>query len=483
MSTPAAAYAESALLGALLQDPRRAVEVRDWVRAEDFADPWNREIYRALIDHGLYSHPEVLAQPAQLRPWQLGRLVIQQLHHAALAQGWQVRPEDWMQVAGHLTNLPQQVPNAAHAADYGRAVAQASMERTVGPFGEFAEQAILAAVLARPEEAERLRGWLHAEDFTDPWMGQMYRVLVEEGLATHPAVTVHHSSPDQQRVLAEMLYQELQRKAVLQGWGISQDAWPQVAAQVRDLIGVHRPAHPELAAQIGQRVLRSSIQRQVAEAGARIERTLAWPGAPSAAMEIGETLTLLRELEDHWERAVGRFEGVGGSIAPDRAAQRPEMAFTEDAVLGSLMRDPGQLAHVRDWLRPEDFTHPGRAEVYTAMIEAVDAGGTIDPVLLVWDAHRRQPRSAQQLSSDAVWAIYQAGRPGVVQGGARALVEASIVHHVRSATSAIARAAGDPTAAPGHVIATARGHLQQASAQATRLSQARRPAPAPSWAG
>lgn len=477
MSTPAEAYAETAVLGAILQDPRRALEVRDWLRADDFSDPWNREIYRTLVDHHLYAHPEVLAEAPHLRTRVLGRLVVEQLHHAAAAQGWQVSAQDWWQVAGFVDGLPQphNVPNAAHAAGYGRAVAQASLQRTVGPSGEFAERAVLAAVLARPQEAQRLRGWLRAEDFTDPWMGQMYRSLVEEALTSHPAVTIR-SGPEQQQVLAEMLYEQLRYKAAGQGWGITPAAWPAVAAQIRDMIGVHQVPHPEHAAQLGQRVLQSSIQRQVAEGGWRVERTLAHPGAPAAEMEINSTLGLLQQLEDRWEQAVGRPGAVGASLPPTAGARRPETAGTEDAVLGSLMRDPGQVEQVRHWLRPSDFTAPGRAELYSTITAAVDAGGTIDPVLIVWDAHRRGVLSPTALSSDQVWAIASDGRAGQAPHGGRALVQASIVHHVQSATSAIAAASHDPTAAPGVVIATARGHLQHASSQAARLAQATSPA-------
>ncbi len=314
--------------------------MRDWLRAEDFSDGWNRGIYRTVVDHHLYAHPEVLAQPPHERTRVLGRLVVEQLHHAADAQGWQLSAQDWWQVAEYVNALPQpaSVPNAA---GYGRAVAQAGLQRTVGQSGEFAERAVLAAVLARPQEAGRLRGWLRAEDFTDPWMGQMYRSLVEESLATHPAVTIR-SGPRQQQVLAEMLYEQLQHKAAGQGWGISPAAWPAVAAQIRDLIGVHQVPHPERAAQLGQRVLQSSIQRQVAEGGWRVERTLAHPGAPAAEMEINSTLGLLRQLEDRWERAVGRPGAVGASLPPPAGGRRPEMAGTEDAVLGSLMRDPAR---------------------------------------------------------------------------------------------------------------------------------------------
>ncbi|MEV7929053.1 DnaB-like helicase N-terminal domain-containing protein [Kitasatospora sp. NPDC088779] len=473
MSTPAEAYAEAAVLGSVLQDPRRALEVRAWLRAEDFADPWRREIYRVLVDGHLYAHPAVLAAAPGQRAQVLGRLVVEDLYVRASADGWQVSDATWRQVADYVAALPlpDNVPNAAHAAHYGRVVAQASLERTVGQRGEFAERAVLAAVLARPEEGERLRGWLRAEDFTDPWMGQMYRALVQDRLYAHPAATVRSSPAERQQVLGRMLYEQFQYKAAEERWTVPHTVWPAVAQQILALTTTHQVPHPEHAAQLGQRVLQTSIQQQVAEGSWRIESTLQAPGAPAAEMEINSMLGTLQRLEDRWEQAVGRGEAVGAALPP-QTSPRAEMASTEDAVLGSLMRDPGQMEQVGRWLRAGDFTQPGRAELFTTIRDAVSTRGTIDPALVVWDAHRRGTASPGALPPEQVWAMYQAGRPGVAQGGGRQLVEANIVHHVRSATSAINAAVGDPTAAPGMVIGTARGHLQHASSQAARLTQA-----------
>ncbi len=468
-------YSEEALLGSVLQDPRRALEVRDWLRAEDFADPWRREIYRVLVDHHLYAHPTVLAAAPAQRAQVLGRMVVEDLHARAGADGWQVSGVEWQQVAAYVTSLPAGVPNAANTAQYGRVVAQASLERTVGARGEFAEQAVLAAVLARPEEGARLAGWLKAGDFADPWMGQMYKALVEERLYAHPGVTVRTSPAERQQVLARMLYEQLQHKAAGEGWPVPATVWPAMAQQIHALTTTHQVPHPEHAAQLGQRVLQASIQQQVAEGSWRVEGTLKVPGAPAAEMEINSMLATLQRLEDRWEQAVGRIEAVGAALTP-RTSPRPETAPVEDAVLGSLLRDPGQMGQVGRWLRAEDFTQPGRAQLFTALQDAVTNRGTVDPALVVWDAHRRGAVEPGALSPGQVWEMFHNGRPGMAPGGGRQLVEASIVHHVRSATSAINTAVGDPTAAPGMVIGTARGHLQHASAQAARLTQA-------TWAG
>ncbi|MFB8242663.1 DnaB-like helicase N-terminal domain-containing protein [Kitasatospora purpeofusca] len=471
MSGPEA-YSEEALLGSVLADPRRALEVRGWLRAEDFADPWRREIYRLLVDRHLYAHPTVLAAPPQQRTQVLGRLVLEDLHALATADGWE-STADWEQVADYVTSLPAGVPDASNAAQYGRVVAQSSLERTVGAQGEFAERAVLAAVLARPEEGARLAGWLKGGDFQDPWMGQMYRALVEEKLYAHPAVTLRSSPAERREVLARMFYEQLQHKAAGERWTVPASVWPAVAQQIHALTTTQQVPHPEHAAQLGQRVLQTSIQLQVAQGSWRVENTLTVLGAPAAEMEINAVLNTLRGLEDRWEQAMGRVGAVGAAMAP-QTSPRPEMAFTEDAVLSSLLRDPGQLEQVAFWLRAEDFTQPGRAQLFTAIQEAVTNRGTVDPALMVWDAHRRGTAGPGSLAPEQVWAMYQAGQPGIAHGGGQQLVEATIVHHVRCATSAINAAVGDTTAAPGMVIGTARGHLQHASSHASRLATAAR---------
>ncbi|MFD9063264.1 DnaB-like helicase N-terminal domain-containing protein [Kitasatospora purpeofusca] len=471
MSSPEA-YSEEALLGSVLADPRRALEVRGWLRAEDFADPWRREIYRLMVDHHLYAHPRVLAATPQQRTQVLARLVLEDLHARASADGW-ASTTDWKQVADYVTSLPAGVPDAANAAQYGRVVAQSSLERTVGAQGEFAERAVLAAVLARPEEGTRLAGWLKGGDFQDPWLGQMYRALVEEKLYAHPAVTLRSSPAERQEVLARMLYEQLRYKATHERWTVPDSAWPTVAQQIHALTTTQQVPHPEHAAQLGQRVLQTSIQLQVAQGSWRVENTLTVLGAPAAEMEINAVLGTLHALEDRWEQAMGRVGAVGAAISP-QTSPRPEMAFTEDAVLSSLLRDPGQLEHLAPWLRAEDFTQPGRAQLFTAIQDAVTNRGTVDPALMVWDAHRRGTAGPGSLAPEQVWAMYQAGLPGIAHSAGHRLVEATIVHHVRSATSAINAAVGDPAAAPGMVIGAARGHLQHASDQASRLATATR---------
>lgn len=62
----------------------------------------------------------------------------------------------------------------------------------------------------------------------------------------------------------------------------------------------------------------------------------------------------------------------------------------EQAVLGSVFLDPGQLDHLSPWLRPEHFYRPAHAALYAAMVKLradghpATTGKSEDPIPLSW---------------------------------------------------------------------------------------------------
>lgn len=62
----------------------------------------------------------------------------------------------------------------------------------------------------------------------------------------------------------------------------------------------------------------------------------------------------------------------------------------EQAVLGSVFLDPGQLDHLSPWLRPEHFSRPAHAALYASMLKLradghpATAGNCEDPIPLSW---------------------------------------------------------------------------------------------------
>ena len=62
----------------------------------------------------------------------------------------------------------------------------------------------------------------------------------------------------------------------------------------------------------------------------------------------------------------------------------------EQAVLGSVFLDPGQLDHLSPWLRPEHFSRPAHAALYAAMLKLradghpATAAKSGDPIPLSW---------------------------------------------------------------------------------------------------
>jgi hypothetical protein len=478
VSSTAEVY-ERAVIGAVMKDPWQAVQLRGWLNAEDFSDPWNREIYRALVDDGLYQHRLLVAQPAEHKPAILAQMLYARLQRVAADRGWQLSAQDWAQTSQYLTDLPQRhAPHAAHAVDYGRVVAQESFDRTVGGQGEHAEWAVISALLQHPDQAEHLGTWLRSDDFQEPWLGRIYHSLAEGRLrlCTHPTVV---NTPQAQRpqVLAQMLIEDLAHKAYVShpdSARLSEQEWAQGWAPVKEMIddlatGQYTP-HPEQAARLGQRVLQSSIQHKVATGFSEgLQRAELFPG--SLVPEVDTMLRQVQELQARWDQAMGSRTAETEGHAT-RGPERPGMPATEDAVLGSLVKDPSQIEHVRSWLRPEDFTAPGRATLYRTIVQTVDAGRTVDPIMLAWHAQQNglHPRDIQ---AERIWAIAEHGEPGRAADGGRVLLEAGISHHVTTARTVIETAGGDMASTPAQALGTAREHLKAASAQASRLSQQR----------
>lgn len=58
------------------------------------------------------------------------------------------------------------------------------------------------------------------------------------------------------------------------------------------------------------------------------------------------------------------------------------------ATIGGILSDPGQLDHVTDWLRPEDFAKPLCGELYELLTTMRSAEIPIDPVTVLGELRR-----------------------------------------------------------------------------------------------
>lgn len=138
-------------------------------------------------------------------------------------------------------------------------------------------------------------------------------------------------------------------------------------------------------------------------------------------------------------------------------AERPRGPVAEAAgirLLRDLAAAPGQIARVRDWLRPEHFATRRHGEVYALMRDMDAAGMPVDPVTVAREAARRWLRLrhtelaggtgvfAQASARDlyAMGVLAQIGRAGAgVQADAAG---------TRRSMSALLDAAGDRVRCP-----------------------------------
>ena len=105
-------YAERATLGALLLDPVHLDNVRNWLEADDFADPRNRIVYAVMLDLNASGRD---CDPAAV----LARLIEDRRACRNNATG------------AYLAELIDAVPEPSRAAVYGRMVLEASIHRAV----------------------------------------------------------------------------------------------------------------------------------------------------------------------------------------------------------------------------------------------------------------------------------------------------------------------------------------------------------------
>ncbi len=224
MRTPAD-HAERALLGVLLNRPHRTDELRRWLHSGDFYSPWHAATYRALqqlTTAGGSPRPQDVAaqigrdgqvrlarpQDAALlivdilqaagrtdlaRPY--GRMVLEAsihraVHRQAIALGQigamaadpgrhaELIDERVAAASDEFTGLGERWTDAAGAVRLS--TCEAALPPPVAPASHRAapaEDRLIGALIRRPGQLDRIRGWLQPEDFRDPARRDLYRAL------------------------------------------------------------------------------------------------------------------------------------------------------------------------------------------------------------------------------------------------------------------------------------------------------------------
>ena len=119
--------AEQATLGALMLERDLAESVTGWLRAEDFADPWHREVYASMR--------ELHAAHDPLDPQRVASALTDRVGHHQAQQP-------------HLVDLLQAAPIRPNGRRYAAMVLEASLRRQVAGQGVLLRAAALSAALS-----------------------------------------------------------------------------------------------------------------------------------------------------------------------------------------------------------------------------------------------------------------------------------------------------------------------------------------------
>ncbi|MBG0825824.1 hypothetical protein HS048_34640 [Planomonospora sp. ID91781] len=341
----------------------------------------------------------------------------------------------------------------------------------------YAERALLASLLRDPR---RIRATLaltgvKAADFGDPGHQELMQAIIDASRDDGLDLTVIDGWNALRRAVEDA--------AIATG---RSSAWVgQIAAT---------PITPSQSAEYAVMVLEGETRRVIAHHAQRIAAAMdSHVPAGQADAQITATRQVLTQLAERWRldpeiltEAAAEDEADDVLDAPQApsllqrglAALRAPLAFldgtarTEDRLLASLVADPGQVAEVRDWLDPQDFTAPGRAEIYIALVVLSDRGQPIDAPTVLFEANRQVAISARQ--ADRFMARCAKAEPGHAIPLARDLVAADAAAYVQAQTQKVITAVTTRTATPSAAIGTALATLERLEGPLARLADSRK---------
>jgi replicative DNA helicase len=247
------------------------------------------------------------------------------------------------------------------------------------------EQATIGGLMLDPPAIGQVGAWLRRSDFTDPWLGVVYRVLRERraaGLACDP------------HAVGLALREQL----------------PPYRAQLPRLLDVLHatPIHPQPVV-YARVVLDGGLRREVDGLGVILKAgALATAGAVDPGplrRTIARLHPLIDEVQRRWDTAHGR-PPERNDPAPDRrsvealqlgadrylqARPAPTMQQTaehERQLVGALIVRHAAIPMVAGVLHPQWFVDPRWAATYTALLELHTRGEPVDAVTVACRVQR-----------------------------------------------------------------------------------------------
>ncbi|WP_224277357.1 DnaB-like helicase N-terminal domain-containing protein [Streptomyces sp. LS1784] len=301
------------------------------------------------------------------------------------------------------------------------------------------EQAVLGAALLDPRQLDGL-DWLEPRDFYRPGHQALFTALRKLRAEGHPALDTEGAVP-----LAWL-----------------SDTLTEAGQQVRGLTASYlhtlvaacpRPAHAPL---YGRMVLEGSIHRTVAE---HADRLLAVARENAGQHEVHGTTAqadvlagVLDDLATRWgtqPRATApRAPPLPAAVEPPAAAQTGDEQF----LLSLLVHQNGAIKEVFDWLRPQDFAHPGHGQLYRCLGALHHRGEPIDPVTTLWEVQRRGLLAKGTLTEEQLAPVLRDGAAGSAEWLGEQLLRSSLTRAAAAVALQITAHADDRRLAPGQLI-------------------------------
>ncbi|MFE0762881.1 DnaB-like helicase N-terminal domain-containing protein [Streptomyces smyrnaeus] len=323
-----------------------------------------------------------------------------------------------------------------------------------------AEQAVLGAVLLEPRQLGRLAGWLRPEHFYRPAHAALYAAMLDLRAEGHPATK---AAPNVAVPLAWV--NDTREKAGTHVRGLT-------AGYVHSLASTcPLPAHAPV---YGRMVLEGAIHRSVAQHAIRLHQ--AARADATRGTRVAETLhhaqvlsDVLDDLGRRWgtERHGGQAGTPSAAPSTGQGSADERVLSEEESLLGTLATHPQQMREVVGWLRPEDFTDPGYAQIYRALGALHHRGEPIDQLTVLWECQRRGALADGTLDADRVRQVCGSAAGGSAGYFGEQILDASLLRTAAASARQIRDLADDASLAPGQLIS-------QAAAALVPLDEARR---------
>lgn len=247
-----------------------------------------------------------------------------------------------------------------------------------------AEACTLGSLLINPSALGTVTTWLRADDFSDPWHGQLYAVMRERlvaGQAINPKDVGLHLKEQVGYNRADLV-------------------------RIVGLLGA-TPARPH-PLRYAAMVLESSLRREVACQGVLL-RAAALSAALTQerrSLMVGTALVedALTMGEGRWQLAMGesssgaathpelapalrnldRFLAADRMLAAHPDLDRQQVQESERRLVAALVCHPDEVRSVSSWLHPESLQDKPWRAVYNALLELVERGDAVDAVTVAW---------------------------------------------------------------------------------------------------